>query len=152
MRGNKRGVGGALVILLLLLIQPVLAEEASGILTVEIGGLVDASGSVFIAVYDNEDDWLGKNAAARKEVVIEDSLSGEFVVTEMVLPVGEYALTVFYDANGNGDLDTNFIGLPKEPIALSNNAKAKFGPPKYKDARFNLSLEPLIQRISMGQL
>ncbi len=152
MISNKRSVGGALLTLLLLLNQSVLAEEASGILTVEIGGLVDASGSVFIAIYDNEDDWLGKNTAARKEVVIEDSRSGDFVVTEMVLPVGEYALTVFYDANGNGNLDTNFIGLPKEPIALSNNAKAKFGPPKYKDARFKLSLEPLIQRISMGQL
>jgi uncharacterized protein (DUF2141 family) len=42
--------------------------------------------------------------------------------------------------------------MPKEPIALSNNAVAKFGPPKYADAVFTLGAEPMIQRISMKEL
>ena len=53
---------------------------------------------------------------------------------------------MFYDANNNGKLDTNFIGIPKEPVALSNNARPKFGPPKYKDAVFAVGAEPVIQR------
>lgn len=128
------------------------AEEATGILTLEISGLTNAQGNIYIAVYDNEDDWLSEDVAASKEVDIQSALSEDFVVTELVLPVGEYALSIFYDANGNGELDTNFIGMPKEPIALSNNARPKFGPPKYKDAKFDLSLEPVIQRIKMEKL
>ena len=79
-------------------------------------------------------------------------LDSEMVVASLDLPPGEYAISIYYDANGNGELDTNFIGIPKEPVALSNNAKAKFGPPKYKDAVFTLSAEGLTQRIQMNEI
>jgi uncharacterized protein (DUF2141 family) len=126
-----------------------LAEKPPGILQLEISGLNNSAGDVYIAVFDSNDTWLGEETVLLEKVDIQSSLSGEMVVAEAQLPVGEYALTVFYDVNGNGDLDTNFIGMPKEPIALSNNAKARFGPPKYKDAKFNLGLEPHLQRIQM---
>ena len=64
----------------------------------------------------------------------------------------EAPLSVFYDRNGNGELDTNFIGIPKEPIALSNNATGKFGPPKYEDAVFTLGLEPRVQEIRITEI
>lgn len=76
----------------------------------------------------------------------------ELVVTNVDLPVGEYAVSIYYDVNGNKDLDTNFIGIPKEPIALSNNATAKFGPPRYKDAVFLLPEEGVTQRIKMTEI
>jgi len=43
-----------------------------------------------------------------------------------------------HDLNGNGELDTNFVGLPQEPYGFSNNATANFGPPKWNDIRFQL--------------
>jgi uncharacterized protein (DUF2141 family) len=49
---------------------------------------------------------------------------------------GEYALSVFHDENGNGQLDTRFMGIPKEPFGASNDARGRFGPPKFDDARF----------------
>jgi uncharacterized protein (DUF2141 family) len=85
-------------------------------------------------------------------VVIADARDGDLVWAEMHLPPGEYALSIFYDSNDNGELDTNFIGIPKEPVALSNNARPKFGPPKYKDAVFTLGEEPLTQSISMEEI
>ena len=30
----------------------------------------------------------------------------------------------------------NFLGIPKEPFGFSNDAKGKFGPPKWNDAVF----------------
>ena len=72
--------------------------------------------------------------------------------TELLLPLGDYALSVFYDQDGDGKLKTNFIGMPKEPIALSNNAVAKFGPPEYDDAVFSLGAQPLIQNLSIKAL
>jgi len=53
------------------------------------------------------------------------------------IPVGEYALVVFSDENGNRSLDKNFIGIPKEPLAFSNQYKPK-GPPSFSRAAFLL--------------
>ena len=55
---------------------------------------------------------------------------------EMQLPPGRYALSVFQDMNGNRKLDTNFIGIPTEQSGSSNNAPARFGPPKFSAAEF----------------
>ncbi len=140
------------LLLLALACQTALADELMGILTVEVSGLKDATGNVYIAVYDSDSTWLSDNTVLSKKVAISEALDGELVRTELQLPLGEYALSVFYDKDDDGELDTNFIGMPKEPIALSNNAVAKFGPPKYADAVFTLGAEPLIQRISMKEL
>ncbi len=148
-----RGVVRALQVLLFLSAwQPVLAEELTGILTVEISGLKEATGNVYIAVYDSDSTWLSDKTVLSKKVAIVDALDGDLVRTELQLPLGKYALSVFYDKDNDGALNTNFIGMPKEPIALSNNAVAKFGPPKFADAVFTLDAEPIIQRISMKDL
>ena len=128
------------------------AEEPVGILKIEITGLKDSTGNVHIGVYDSEETWLGDETVATRVVNIAEALNGEVVETEMQLPLGEYAFTLFYDADGDGEMKTNFIGMPKEPIAMSNNAKAKFGPPKFEDAVFNLGLEPTIQRVIITAL
>lgn len=140
------------LLVLALACQTAFAEDLTGILTVEISGLKNATGNVYIAVYDSKSTWLSDETVADKKVVISDALDGDLVRTELQLPLGEYALSVFYDEDDDGELDTNFIGMPKEPIALSNNAVAKFGPPKYADAIFTLGAEPMIQRISMKEL
>ncbi|MDX1733968.1 MAG: DUF2141 domain-containing protein [Halioglobus sp.] len=126
--------------------------QAAGILVLEVAGLTQAQGNLFVAVYDSGDTWLGDDAVFVTRVDIQGALDGDFVVHEIRLPPGEYAFTVFYDVNGNGDLDTNFIGIPKEPLAVSNNVKPRFGPPKYDKARFRLELEPVIQRIAIQTL
>jgi uncharacterized protein (DUF2141 family) len=61
------------------------------------------------------------------------------VVFENV-PFGDYAVGVFHDLNNNGELDTNFIGYPKEDMAVSNNAKGgPFGGPPWREAKFQLN-------------
>lgn len=121
-------------------------------LRVELTGLQSAQGNLYISVYDNKKSWLGEDTVARQQIVIDESRDGDLVFTDLQLPPGDYALSVFYDVNNNGELDTNFIGIPKEPVALSNNARPRFGPPKYKDAVFSLGAEPLTQRISMEKI
>ncbi|APR87623.1 hypothetical protein A7982_12972 [Minicystis rosea] len=51
------------------------------------------------------------------------------------IPAGTYAVACFHDENDNGKLDTNFIGIPKEGVAVSNDAKGTLGPPSFKDAK-----------------
>ena len=132
------------------------AEEATAenatTLRVEVTGLEGAEGSIYISVWDSGDTWLGKDTVLTREVVIADTIKEGVVATDLSLPPGEYALSVFYDKNDNGKLDSNFMGIPKEPVALSNNARGKFGPPKYKDAVFTLGSEAATQNISMEKI
>lgn len=127
------------------------AQEA-GIVHLEITGLKDASGDIYIAVYDSDDDWLGDETVMQQKVVIAEALDGELVLSELQLPPGEYAFSIFYDVNNNGELDTNWIGIPKEPVAISNNARPSFGPPSYEDAVFTLGSEPVIQQIEIESI
>lgn len=143
----------ALVVLCLaILCRPVLADDLPGILVIEITGLKEASGDVYVAVFNSDDTFLGDEPVQAKKIVIADALDGEVVRTELELPMGDYAFSAFHDKNSNGEIDTNFVGIPKEPIAMSNNAVGKFGPPKYEDAVFSLGAEPLIQRVVMREM
>ncbi len=114
---------------------------------VELIGLAEAQGNIYISVYDSRDKWLGEDTVTQMKIAIAEALDGEILHTTIELPPGEYAFFIYYDINGNGALDTNFIGIPREPVALSNNARPKFGPPKYKNAVFTLGAEPVIQQI-----
>lgn len=127
-------------------------SEPNSTVLIELTGLESAEGNLFIAVYNSKKTWLGEETVAEKQVVITESREGDIVKAELELPPGEYALSIFHDTNDNGELDANFIGIPKEPVALSNNARPKFGPPKYKDAVFELGAEPVLQQISMEEI
>src|SRR5690554_6516846 len=54
------------------------------------------------------------------------------------LPPGDYALLIYHDENRNGQLDRNFVGIPREPIALSNNYRPK-GSPSFSRALITLN-------------
>lgn len=149
-------VGYSLLVLLSLRSIEGLCEDAvtnvSGTVKLELSGLQNVSGNIYIAVYDSDDSWLGEDTVLARRVIIADALEGELVLVELQLAPGDYAFSIFYDRNNNGELDTNFIGIPKEPVALSNNARPGFGPPKYKDAVFTVGGEPIIQRVSIESM
>lgn len=49
-----------------------------------------------------------------------------------------YAVSAFLDENGNGRLDRNAFGLPKEPWGVSNNARPALRAPRFSEARFSV--------------
>ncbi|HSB06297.1 MAG TPA: DUF2141 domain-containing protein [Thermodesulfobacteriota bacterium] len=52
------------------------------------------------------------------------------------IPPGTYAIAVIHDENMNGKLDTNWLGIPKEGYAFSNDVKALLGAPSFSAASF----------------
>lgn len=54
------------------------------------------------------------------------------------VPTGKYAVIAFQDTDKNKQLKTNFIGYPKEPIGFSRDARIKFGPPDFEDAKITV--------------
>ena len=55
------------------------------------------------------------------------------------LPYGWYGIFLYHDENGNGKMDKNMMGIPKEAYGFSNNAKGFLGKPDYKDVKFELT-------------
>jgi len=117
------------------------AAAQAATLTVAVTDFESDAGRVNIYVYDNEDDWLGKNRAQERTLIVRENLANGRVAASFELEPGEYAVSVHHDDNDNGRMDTNFIGIPREPTGLSNGAVPKFGPPRYKDAVFALGEE-----------
>jgi uncharacterized protein (DUF2141 family) len=103
-------------------------------------------GKIYVWVYDKKDDWLSDRYRTQKSVPVAGNRQGDRVTVELLLPAGEYALSIFQDVNDDGKLERNFIGLPKEPAGLSNNLRPKFGPPKYKDAAFPVTVGALTEQ------
>lgn len=97
-------------------------------------------GTLYVWVYDQKDDWLSDRVRTQKPLKVAGNRTGDRLTVELLLPDGEYALSVFQDVNDDGKLERNFIGIPKEPAGLSNNLRPKFGPPKYRDAVFTVSV------------
>jgi uncharacterized protein (DUF2141 family) len=123
-----------------LLVSTLAAGTASAAtLTIAVSNIKSDVGNMNYAIYNNEDNWLGDGVVTDKTLVVADTIENGAISTSFDLPAGDYAVSVHHDDNDNGKMDTNFIGIPKEPIGLSNGAVAKFGPPKYKDAVFTLS-------------
>ncbi|WP_288129555.1 MipA/OmpV family protein [Microbulbifer sp.] len=53
------------------------------------------------------------------------------------VPTGQIAVFAYVDENESGALDRTFVGIPKEPIGISNNYRPK-GPPSFRRASFPL--------------
>jgi uncharacterized protein (DUF2141 family) len=104
-------------------------------LSVKISGLKSNTGLVQVGLFNSEGTFLKK---AYKGVSSEIKSNGA-TVTFLNIPKGKYAISAYHDKNSNSNLDTNFIGIPKEDFACSNNAKGTMGPPKYEDAKFDLT-------------
>lgn len=138
-----------LVSLLLLAGMSAGSRAEQGTLRIEISGLDKVAGEIYISVYDNDDAWLGGETVITVPVDIDSARQGAVVVAEVLLAPGEYAASIYYDENGNGELDRSFVGIPKEPVALSNNAKPGFGPPKFEDSLFTLTTEGATQLIAI---
>ena len=110
---------------------------AKNILSLEVTGVREGSmGQMACALFWENKGFPRKHRRALRRTWVDvegDTVTCVFKRTGL----GDYAASVFVDTNGNGKLDTNAIGSPKEPWGVSQNAKSKrFGPPLYKDAKF----------------
>lgn len=103
-------------------------------LKVNFEGLSSDKGKLFVALYNQKDNFL--KTEFKGEIM--EIKNGKATVVFKDLPKGIYAVSSFHDENNNGKLDTNWVGIPNEPNACSNNATGSFGPPKFKDAKFSL--------------
>lgn len=103
-------------------------------ITVKVKGITEEKGVMSIALFSSEDEYKSKDTYFLAERV--PITSKDFSFTFSDVPYGVYAVKVYHDVNSDEELDTNWIGMPKEPFGFSNDAKGKMGPPSFEAASF----------------
>jgi uncharacterized protein (DUF2141 family) len=104
-------------------------------LQIRVTGIRSERGKIFIALFERGKGFPDDHEQAVSWALLDPALpETEWEVD--VNPNTDYAVTVFHDLNGNQQLDKNLLGIPKEPIGFSNDARPVMGPPSYLNARF----------------
>lgn len=130
------GIIGVLLFPIAVLAQS--TESQENVIRIDIDGLRSDRGQVLCELFSSAADFPKKpeKAMAHDESTI---LNGHAMCQFESIPSGTYAVSVFHDENSNGKLDTNFLGIPREGVGASNNAKGHLGPPKFSAAAFRHS-------------
>ena len=125
--------------------------SSEGVIQVEIDGLRNDKGEVLCALYSSADGFPTKSEKAQAHA--KSPISGGHAVCKFLrIAAGTYAVSAFHDENSNGRLDRNFMGIPREGVGASNNAKGHFGPPKFDSAAFRFSGSRLVLKIVINYL
>lgn len=122
------------LLIFFLLLLPNVSNDVCTI-TIKVENIANNDGSILLAFYDNEEDFL-KKAIIKRKLEIKDGFA-EVKVNN--LNYGEYAIAVIHDENDNGKLDFHFYGPPSEKTGTSNNVKTLILPPSWDDAKFQLN-------------
>ena len=111
--------------------------SAQNDLQIDVQGVESSDGVIQVAVYTHKAAFLRTEGVYRT-----DSIPAKKGTTRIMLrdlPAGEYALAIFHDRNANRHLDTNWMGIPKEPLGFSKSRMKTFGPPSFEECRVQLS-------------
>ena len=133
-------------LIFLALFWPSLVTERSTLLVevvldrAEPGSLVRLALCKGEAEYKDVDRCMGRSVAAEGATVL---------IEFNDLPPGEYAIKALHDLNSNGRMDMNFLGIPQEPYAFSNDPKVMFAEPSFSETSFKVAAGRSKIRITM---
>lgn len=143
-------IKGWIFCLLLMLPLSMTSVAAEGNLKIVVNKIESDQGQLFLRVYNQPEKWLSDDFVVEKSYKVASLLKDNSVVLSLTLPQGEYALSVFHDLDNDGEVKRNYMGMPAEPVVMSNNAPPMFGPPKYKAAKFILGDKPVVQELDLN--
>lgn len=120
---------------------------AAADLDIAVTGINSANGRVLCRVFTQQSGFPTTGAL---KTVTASIAGGQSTCRFAGLAEGTYAVAIAHDANNNGTLDRNFIGLPTEGFAFSRNIRPSFGPPSFASAAIQVG--PQGARLSLGMI
>jgi uncharacterized protein (DUF2141 family) len=105
--------------------------------TLVVSNLENKKGQLFIGWYNSAESYNKRgNPVFKKTVTV--SKQTEISIPFDEVPDGKYAISIFLDENGNGKMDTNFLGIPKEKYGFSNNVIPATRAARFDEAAFDI--------------
>lgn len=117
--------------------EPRLSAAAAGSIIAVVSGFRNRHGQLLLAVFDSDEGFPNdvKHAVYYKAFPID---ADPLKVRIDDLPPGTYGVAIHHDEDGDFAMAKGLFGIPREGYGASNDAPARFGPPKFKHARFEL--------------
>jgi uncharacterized protein (DUF2141 family) len=103
-------------------------------LELKVENVKEPVGDLKVGVYGSADDF--RKTAVRE--VRAPASANPVVIRIPGLAAGDYAIAIYHDRNGNQKLDSNLLGIPKEPYGFSGSGRNLTGPATWEQARFSL--------------
>lgn len=128
----------AIILAAMMLALPATVAHA-GDLTIKVENIAGDDGQVRVALFREGTKFLG--SGQEEAATFRVTSPGTMNFTFPGLAAGRYGVAVFHDANANGELDSNLLGIPTEGLAFSNAARANFGPPSFADVAVTVPAE-----------
>ena len=112
------------------------APQVASVLHVRVVNLRNSTGQVICTLWNSPLAFPTDSSKALGQIAvpIKDNAA---VCNFGGLAPGKYALVAFHDENSNGKFDRNWLGMPKEGFAFSNNVRPVFSPPSFQAAAFD---------------
>jgi uncharacterized protein (DUF2141 family) len=109
----------------------------SSTLAVDIEGVRSSNGNVSCSLFNAADGFPGPSPivnGARTSPASQPTMHCEW----SGIPAGDYAVAVQHDEDGDGTLDTNFVGAPTEGYGATNNVYPGTRAPSFEESKVSL--------------
>ncbi len=107
----------------------------------EIQNIEGTGGELVTGIFDNATDFKNKTKPFRaSKIEITDS---SVSYTYLDIPIGNYAIAVFHDTNGDGKVNTKSMKIPTEGVGVSGKMP-KMRAPKFEETAFKLENDTVI--------
>lgn len=118
------------------MIAALTGPAVAGEMQVTVQSIAHDKGGVRIAIYSGAETFRKEDRAVLVRTL--PAKPGEAVETIAGLAAGRYAVIVYHDENGNGEMDRWLGMIPTEGYGLSNNPDVS-GPPRFEECAFDVS-------------
>ena len=112
-----------------------MAAAETHTLDITITDITEIAGNLNVALFTSESTYQEKVGA---DGIIVPVNANTVHVSFHDIAAAEVLVLLFHDLNSNGELDTNFLGLPTEPYASSTGKRGRFGPPSWRRGKVPL--------------
>ncbi|MEM7186734.1 MAG: DUF2141 domain-containing protein [Bacteroidota bacterium] len=123
------------VIAYILFLVAGMSMQAQNTIEVSLTKFKNDNGKVMVGLYNEKGKFLDETFVSLSSEITDQ----EAKVTFTNIPDGTYAISSYHDADNDGALNMFMGMIPTESYGCSNGAKGFFGPPKWEDAKFEVS-------------
>ncbi|WP_157974547.1 DUF2141 domain-containing protein [Lewinella sp. IMCC34183] len=128
----------AILGLLLLLVCDPLSAQDELTFTLEVSNLRNEDGSVLVSVFRDQRGFKAGDPVETIRIPKRGKLKNGRLTSEISLPAGTYGLALVDDEDDNGDMDYNWLGMPKEGFGFSDYYLSGLSRPVFSDFSFEL--------------
>jgi uncharacterized protein (DUF2141 family) len=116
---------------------------------VEILSIRNSTGAVACALFESPEGFPTEFLRFASNLMMVKVRATKATCSFNDIAPGVYAIAVIHDENRDGELATNWMGVPKEGYGFSKDAKGTLGAPAFEAASFSYNGESLHMTIRL---